>query len=40
MVDFMKLGIITDTHGIIHPKVFELFQEVDEILHAGDIDSE
>lgn len=36
----MKLGIITDTHGQIHPKVFELFDEVDIILHAGDIDTE
>jgi uncharacterized protein len=36
----MKLGIITDTHGQIHPKVFELFDDVDIILHAGDIDTE
>ncbi len=36
----MKLGIITDTHGQIHPKVFELLDKVDVILHAGDIDTE
>ena len=36
----MKLGIIADTHGEIHPKVYELLDDVDIILHAGDIDSE
>ena len=33
----MRLGIISDTHGYIHPEVFEVFGEVDHILHAGDI---
>jgi putative phosphoesterase len=36
----MKIGIISDTHGYIHPKVFSIFNEVDLILHAGDIGSE
>jgi uncharacterized protein len=35
----MRLGIISDTHGLLRPEVFELFQGVDRILHAGDIGS-
>jgi hypothetical protein len=33
----MKLGVISDTHGFLDPKVFELFKGVSHILHAGDI---
>jgi putative phosphoesterase len=33
----MKIGIISDTHGWIHPRLFEHFKDVDEIWHAGDI---
>jgi len=33
----MKLGIISDTHGHLDPKIFKLFAGVDHILHAGDI---
>ncbi len=33
----MKIGIISDTHGWIHPSLFGFFAEVDEIWHAGDI---
>jgi uncharacterized protein len=33
----MRLGIIADTHGLLRPEVFEVFREVDQILHAGDI---
>lgn len=35
----MRLGIISDTHGLLRPQVFEVFREVDLILHAGDIGS-
>ncbi len=35
----MRLGIIADTHGLLRPEVFEVFAEVDHILHAGDIGS-
>ncbi len=35
----MRLGIISDTHGLLRPEVFEVFAEVDHILHAGDIGS-
>ena len=35
----MRLGIISDTHGMLRPEVFEVFKEVDRIIHAGDIGS-
>ncbi|HET9064604.1 MAG TPA: metallophosphoesterase family protein [Gemmatimonadales bacterium] len=35
----MRLGIISDTHGMLRSEVFEVFAEVDHILHAGDIGS-
>ena len=31
------IGILSDTHGYLHPKIFEFFSTVDEIWHAGDI---
>ena len=33
----MKLGIISDTHGFLDPRIETLFAGVDHILHAGDI---
>ncbi len=33
----MRIGLISDTHGHLDPKVFEYFKECDEIWHAGDI---
>ena len=33
----MKIGLISDTHSHLDPKVFEYFKNVDEIWHAGDI---
>ena len=35
----MRLGIISDTHGLLRPEVYEVFSGVDLILHAGDIGS-
>ena len=32
----MKLGIISDTHGLLRGEVFEVFAGVEHILHAGD----
>ena len=31
-----KIGLLSDTHGYLDPKVFTLFAECDEIWHAGD----
>ncbi len=33
----MRLGIISDTHGKLRPEVFDVFAEVDHIIHGGDI---
>lgn len=33
----MKIGVISDTHGLLRPEVFDEFVGVDHILHAGDI---
>jgi uncharacterized protein len=35
----MRLGVISDTHGLLRPEVFDAFAHVDHILHAGDIGS-
>ncbi len=32
-----KIGLLSDTHGMISPRVKRFFDEVDEIWHAGDI---
>jgi|TARA_R110000737_G_scaffold350964_1_gene391653 putative phosphoesterase len=34
-----KIGLLSDTHGYLDPKVFDYFKDVDEIWHAGDIGS-
>lgn len=33
----LKIGLLSDTHSYLDPKVFEYFKDVDEIWHAGDI---
>jgi uncharacterized protein len=33
----MRLGVISDTHGLLRPEVFDAFVGVDHILHAGDV---
>ena len=33
----MKLGLISDTHGFLDPRISKIFSDVDHILHAGDI---
>lgn len=34
-----KIGVLSDTHGLLDPRVLEHFRDVDEIWHAGDIGS-
>lgn len=34
-----KLGIISDTHGLLRPEVVEQLKTCDAILHAGDINN-
>ena len=33
----MRIGLISDTHGWLDPRIHELFADVAAILHAGDI---
>ena len=33
----MRIGIISDTHGLLRREVFERFAGVEHILHAGDV---
>lgn len=33
----MKIGLISDTHGWIHPRLFDHFADCDEVWHAGDM---
>ena len=32
-----RIGLLSDTHTYIHPRIFESFKDCDEIWHAGDI---
>lgn len=32
-----RIGLLSDTHGYLHPDIFEYFGKCDEIWHAGDI---
>ena len=36
----MRIGVISDTHGLLRPEVRTAFAGVDHILHAGDIGGE
>jgi len=36
----MKIGIISDTHSYLNPRIVEYLEGVDQILHAGDIGSQ
>lgn len=33
----MRVGVVSDTHGYVNPRLFELFEGVERIVHAGDI---
>lgn len=33
----MKIGLLSDTHGFLHPGIMEFFKQANEIWHAGDI---
>ncbi|NOX85685.1 MAG: metallophosphoesterase family protein, partial [Chlorobi bacterium] len=32
-----RIGLLSDTHGFIHPRVSVFLQDCNEIWHAGDI---
>ncbi|HBT94891.1 MAG TPA: metallophosphoesterase [Coriobacteriia bacterium] len=33
----MKIGVISDTHGLVPASVYDAFDDVEHIIHAGDI---
>jgi len=33
----VRLGVISDTHGMLRAEVFDVFRAVDHILHGGDV---
>jgi putative phosphoesterase len=33
----MRIGLLSDTHSYLDPKIFDYFKDCDEIWHAGDI---
>ena len=35
-----RIGVIADTHGLVHARVTEVFAGVEHIIHAGDIGGE
>ena len=35
-----RIGLLSDTHGLLDKRVFEHFKDADEIWHAGDIGSD
>ena len=37
MIRAMKVGVVSDTHGLLRPRVTELLAGCDAILHAGDV---
>lgn len=36
-LDARRVGLISDTHNMLRPEVFDAFRGVDVILHAGDV---
>ena len=35
----MRIGVISDTHGLLRPAVLGALADVEHIIHAGDIGS-
>ena len=33
----VTVGLISDTHGVVHPRIAEVFADVDAIIHGGDV---
>ena len=32
-----RIGVLSDTHGVLAPQVYDFFKDCDEVWHAGDI---
>ncbi|HEX6642447.1 MAG TPA: metallophosphoesterase family protein, partial [Thermoanaerobaculia bacterium] len=37
MTRVSRIGVLSDTHGIVHPAIAQVFANVDAIVHAGDV---
>jgi putative phosphoesterase len=37
METILRIGVIADTHGVLHPAVPQLFAGMDHVIHAGDV---
>ncbi len=37
--DFYDIGVISDTHGRLPSSVYSVFEDMDLVIHAGDIDT-
>ena len=33
----LRIGILSDTHSSVHPRIFDFFKDCDELWHGGDI---
>jgi putative phosphoesterase len=33
----MRVGVLSDTHNFLDPRIFDIFQGVERIMHAGDV---
>lgn len=40
MRDSWRIGVLSDTHGLLRPQVKEILKECDYIIHGGDMDKE
>ena len=34
-----RIGVLSDTHGLLRPEVINALKGVDQIIHAGDLDT-
>jgi putative phosphoesterase len=39
-VQRLRIGVVSDTHGLVRPELFQVFAGVDHLLHAGDVGGE
>ena len=37
LITMKRIGLLSDTHGFLDPKIWDYFENVDEVWHAGDI---
>lgn len=40
MTPVVRVGVVSDTHGRLHPRIHDVFAGVSHVVHAGDVGSE